>query len=215
MGGVLAAQNYRNIFATARYSLCLRASSEAGGDSFHNMKTSRVAHWFGLMLTMVAVQLPAQVTVTLEAGLPAKAISPDLMGIFFEDINYSADGGLYAELVQNRSFEYSADARKEWRSLTSWELVQRGGGAGSVEVATATPLNANNPHYAILSVVKPGDGVGLMNSGFDGIPLKAGERYEATLFFRAISGHPGLLTIRLENKTGAALGETTIQLQDG
>ena len=64
--------------------------------------------------------VPMSATVTLEAGQAAKPISPDLVGIFFEDINYSADGGLYAELVQNRSFEYSASDRREWNSLTAW-----------------------------------------------------------------------------------------------
>ena len=98
-------------------------------------------------------------TLTLELTQPGKAISPDLFGIFFEDINYSADGGLYAELVQNRSFEYSDRDNKDWNPLTAWELIQRDGGKGSVAVETNAPLNARNPHYAVLNVESAGAGL--------------------------------------------------------
>ena len=108
-------------------------------------------------------------TITVQAGVPGKPISPDLFGIFFEDLNYAADGGLYAELVQNRSFEYAMVEQPAWNNLTAWELQQRGG-QGSVTVEYGVPLNANNPHYAVLEIRKPGD-VALVNSGFDGIPV--------------------------------------------
>jgi alpha-N-arabinofuranosidase len=49
-----------------------------------------------------------------------KKISPDLFGLFFEDINYAADGGLYAELIQNRSFEYSPTDNRQWHPLSFW-----------------------------------------------------------------------------------------------
>jgi alpha-N-arabinofuranosidase len=53
-------------------------------------------------------------------GETRKKISPDLFGLFFEDINYSADGGLYAEMVQNRSFEYAPGSRRDWNSFSYW-----------------------------------------------------------------------------------------------
>lgn len=62
-------------------------------------------------------------------------------GVFFEDINYGADGGLYAELVQNRSFEHA-------ERLYAWALVNLEA-EGSATVETADPLNAKNPHYAM------------------------------------------------------------------
>ena len=68
-----------------------------------------------------------------------------------------ADGGLYAELVQNGSFEYSAADRPEWNALTGWELVRRGGRQDSVVVNNAQPLNTNNPNYAMLSVKNGAD----------------------------------------------------------
>src|SRR3954471_15788300 len=77
--------------------------------------------------------------ITIEAGEPGHAVSPLLHGIFFEDINYGADGGLYAELVQNRSFEHA-------ESLYAWSVVNRGA-EGGIDIATAEPLNAKNPHY--------------------------------------------------------------------
>jgi alpha-N-arabinofuranosidase len=67
-------------------------------------------------------------SVTVQADQP-RTISPDLFGIFFEDLNYAADGGLYAELIQNRSFEYQATEQPTWNNLTAWELVQRSGAA--------------------------------------------------------------------------------------
>src|SRR3954468_24058333 len=78
------------------------------------------------LLALSAFAAPANVlTVALDA--PAKPISPDLFGIFFEDLNYAADGGLYAELIQNRSFEYNATEQMDWSPFTAWTKVVRDG----------------------------------------------------------------------------------------
>ena len=147
------------------------------------------------------------VELTIRLDQPAKPISDHLFGIFFEDINYAADGGLYAELVQNRSFEYSPLDNRGWNPLTAWELVQRDGGKGSVEVEGNAPLHENNPHYAVLEV----DGtVGLSNVGFDGIAVKAGEEYNVSLFARQLRGAATPLLVRLENNEGVVLAETTL-----
>src|SRR5438309_520226 len=74
-----------------------------------------------------ATSQPAQAVITVRADQPGKPISPDLFGVFFEDLSYAADGGLYAELVQNRSFDYSPLDRPEWNATTGWEVVTRGG----------------------------------------------------------------------------------------
>lgn len=78
-------------------------------------------------------------TLTIDVSGPGKAISPDLFGIFFEDLNYAADGGLYAELVQNRSFEYSPTEQSTWHPLSFWELQKRGGGEGGVRWRKCDP----------------------------------------------------------------------------
>jgi alpha-L-arabinofuranosidase len=175
--------------------------------------------WLALLALAPASTLPAQAALTLSVDVtaPGKPISPDLFGIFFEDINYSADGGLYAELIQNRSFEYSPLARREWTNLTAWELTPRGG-RGDLDVDGAFPLHANNPHYAVLSVRDTGE-VALVNEGFDGVALRADEDYRLSFFARRLyaggrwdgkkSASPLPLVARLETREGAVLAETS------
>lgn len=136
-------------------------------------------------------------------------ISDHLFGIFFEDLNYAADGGLYAELIQNRSFEYSPADRKGWNPLTSWEYTNQEFGYGNISVETTSPLNNNNPHYILLSVEDEGhQGVGLTNSGFDGIPVRVGDKYNFSAYIRQISESPIPFEIRLQNKKGENCGES-------
>ena len=160
---------------------------------------------------------------TIQAGRPGKPISPDLMGVFFEDLNYAADGGLYAELVQNRSFEYSPAEQPDWHPLKFWELQKRGDGDGSITVANMRPIHPNNPHYVLLTVHTVGEGVGMANSGFDGIALQAGERYEASFWaYQAFMGRmwgrgdnskPMPVTLRLETTGGDVLAEASMQIK--
>lgn len=150
--------------------------------------------------------LPLLATLTV-AG-PAKPISPDLFGIFFEDLNYAADGGLYAELVQNRSFEYSSLDHGDWNGLTSWTLVKENGGEGRATVRTGSPINANNSHY--VSIYSEKGTVGLRNGGFDGIVLRKGESYDLSLFACAFAGKPAAITVRLEDSQGKVLAQTTL-----
>ena len=150
------------------------------------------------------------IAVKVDVAAPGKAVSPDLVGIFFEDLSHAADGGLYAELVQNRDFEYSAADRDGWTPLTAWQLVQRDGAQGSGAVETTAPLNENNSSYAVLTVEKAGGGVGLQNDGFDGFAVKAGDRYNLSLFARQLAGSASPLVVRLETKTGAVLAEARL-----
>jgi len=157
------------------------------------------------------------VQVIANAGKP---ISPDLFGIFFEDLSYAADGGLYAELVQNRSFEYQATEQLNWGPLTGWEFVRRGGGAGELLIDSSYPIYPTNPHSALIQVRNAGDGVGLSNAGFDGIPVKAGEKYDFSVFARLLNVGVGggsrpdgklPLSVRLETKGGAVLAEAEVE----
>lgn len=128
-------------------------------------------------------------------GANSKAISNKLVGIFFEDINYSADGGLYAELVENRDFEYNSGDRREWNATTSWSLV---GDGAKLTVETDNPIHANNSHYAVLNVSDP-SAVSFQNSGFDGIPVQKGQKYDLSLFLRQLSGKAGKVVVSLKD----------------
>lgn len=117
----------------------------------------------------------------------AKAISDMLIGVFFEDLNWAADGGLYAELVRNRDFEYEpADCRGQdpaWNATYAWSIK---GSGSTLEIAVEQPIHANNPHYAVL---KTGAlGAALVNTGFDGIPVRQGEAYDFSAFVRSPGG---------------------------
>jgi len=140
----------------------------------------------------------------------SKAISPDLIGVFFEDINYAADGGLYAELIQNRSFEYSPTDHSGWDSFTAWEYMTQGYGYGALSVETTSPVHPNNPHYAVLKIEEAGqEGIGVKNSGFDGIPVKAGQKYDFSVFIAQQDGSSMPMQVKLVNKKGETLGEAT------
>lgn len=130
---------------------------------------------------------PLKATIQVDAS-QGKSISDHLIGIFFEDINYAADGGLYAELVQNRDFEYSSKdgSRQGWDSNYAWSVT---GGQGSLEIATELPIHENNPHYAVLDVRQAG--AALQNDGYDGITLKKGEKYDFSCFARLADGGKG------------------------
>ena len=151
---------------------------------------------------------PIKATVTAQPE-ETKEISDLLIGIFFEDINYSADGGLYAELIQNRDFEYDPSDRegdKNWNSTHSWKLE---GENATFTISTSDPIHPNNPHYAVLKTNQPG--AALTNTGFDGIALKAGEKYDFSLFARIPEGSKsGKLLVRLVDADGTVQGETTV-----
>lgn len=137
-----------------------------------------------------------------------KPISTNLIGIFFEDINYSADGGLYAELVQNRDFEYSNLDRGEWNSKSFWTLQGEG---AEWEISTENPLHANNSHYSVISSKK---GFSLENSGFDGITVKKGERYDISLFGKTMNGKNQKLSVKIKSG-GKVLASTSFKISSG
>jgi Alpha-L-arabinofuranosidase len=139
----------------------------------------------------------------------SKKISDKLIGAFFEDISYAADGGLYAELIQNRDFEYALSDKdgqdKTWNSTKSWSL---NGSNGMLCIDSISPIHPNNMHYAVLKINTPG--ARLVNEGFDGIALKAGDKYDFSVFVRNADGKGKKLLIRLIGVKGEVYGETTV-----
>jgi alpha-L-arabinofuranosidase len=147
-----------------------------------------------------------------------KKISADLLGLFFEDINYSADGGLYAELIQNRSFEYNPTEQGNWNPYSFWQYISPGFSYGRICVETTNPIHPNNPHYMVLDIEHIGHeakyvgetGVGLKNSGFDGIVIRKGDKYNFSMFAKQFSDQPVTLTVSLQSPKGEKLAENTI-----
>ena len=133
------------------------------------------------ILTFAVIALAA--SLNIESAQPMKApkggkpISDELLGIFFEDISYAADGGLYAELIQNRDFEYTADDHRDWNAKTAWRLE---GNGTTWDIETKAPIHKNNAHYSTLKTITPG--AKLINEGWDGITLEKGKKYNLSLF---------------------------------
>jgi alpha-L-arabinofuranosidase len=165
----------------------------------------------GLQCILVLALLLPPVTAFTRPPENGKKISADLFGVFFEDINYAADGGLYAELVQNRSFEYTPTEAPGWNPLTSWEYLSEGFSYGTITVETTSPVHVNNPHYVVLNVEHLGTkGTGLKNSGFDHMVIRAGDTYDLSLFARTLSKAPMTLSASLRKPDGKIIAENTI-----
>lgn len=144
----------------------------------------------------------------VDAAGPTKKISKDQYGIFYEDINRAADGGLYAELVQNRSFEYAKADNASYTGLTSWSKSERGGAAGTIAVVNDEQrLNEMNRNYLKLDLTAPGSGEGsgvaLTNSSYNtGLNIEAGKSYRFSAFARRSADNTRPLRIRLEDAGG-------------
>ncbi|MBQ9231832.1 MAG: alpha-N-arabinofuranosidase [Prevotella sp.] len=150
--------------------------------------------FLGVALFAATLGANAQRAMTAPAG--GKAISDELIGIFFEDISSAADGGLYAELVQNGSFEYSPVERDGWGPGTAWQTIRPGHSLGYTETRMDNSIHPNNPTYMRLNIervkeyydYKGWKGFGLQNNGFDGISVKAGAKYDFSAFLRNFKG---------------------------
>src|ERR1051325_1410558 len=112
--------------------------------------------FFAFLLLFAVVQ--AQ-DITVQVNKPGAAIPKTLFGLFFEDINFGADGGLYPERVKNRSFEFP-------NPMMGWKQVERGGAKGALQVYDlTTESDAPNSHYLRIRVDTPGEGFGVSNEG--------------------------------------------------
>ncbi len=144
----------------------------------------------------------ADAKVTVDVGRPGHAISPTLFGIFFEDINLSADGGLYPELVRNRSFE-DADTPQYW----TFASADAGGSAAisAADVQARPPVPPLNPFNRKSLCVTAHGAFTLRNDGYWGMDIVQGRRYSLRLAARALGGFAGPLKIRLVGNNGAEL----------
>lgn len=136
----------------------------------------------------------ADYTLQIDASAKVHDISDLLMGIFIEDINFAADGGLYAEKIVNRSFEFTEIARK--KQMYGWQTI----GTIDTEVVIndlAGCLNENNTNYLVMTNTS-GEAAGVANNGFlDGLSVVEGETYDFSLYAKAPDGYQGPLTINI------------------
>jgi alpha-L-arabinofuranosidase len=162
------------------------------------MRTGKNISPFVLLLltVLLAISSKAQespkATLTVRTDKPGISTSPMLYGIFFEEINCAGDGGLYAEMIRNRSFEESDKP-------DFWSLVVNGSAKGFMTVDTAQPLSSENRHSLRLTVTQVQNGsVGVANSGYWGIPVSKGSEYELSFYARCSEGFEGPVSVTLQ-----------------
>lgn len=135
----------------------------------------------------------AQNVMELNVAKKGAPIQPTMYGLFFEDINYAADGGLYAEMIKNRSFEFP-------QSFMGWDIF------GKVELRTDEAPFERNPHYVRLSPAgHEHKHTGLQNEGFFGVSTKKGEQYRFSVWARVPQGGKSSITVEFVNT--ASMGE--------
>lgn len=137
-----------------------------------------------------------------------RAISTDLWGIFFEDISYSGDGGLNADLVQNGAFEYNRADSAEWSNYSFWRKIVPDGSFAAFCIHDIDPVAVENPHYATVEIEQAP--AALDNTGWDGMVFHAGETYDFTAWMRVRSGSAMPVTVSLHGDDGSIISETTI-----
>lgn len=171
------------------------------------MKNLLVASLFAVVFSARPAALPARIEVQVDK--PGHKISPTLWGIFFEDINCSADGGVYSELVRNRSFEDSEQPKY-------WSPVANGTGKGELLVVTNSPSSAAKEGYnrralqVRISQADESNPVGVANDGYWGIAVHEGAKYDLSLFARGADGFEGPLEATLQSAEGKVYARQSI-----
>lgn len=138
----------------------------------------------------------------IKANAPTGEVQATMWGIFFEDINLGADGGIYAEMIKNRSFEF-------YEPMMGWRVRQNKFNEGSVLVVNRKEASISNPRYLKVTKRNAGDSLGITNEGFRGMGIKNGLRYDFSMLYRMPAD--GLkLKIQLISNTGKIIGEAAL-----
>lgn len=156
----------------------------------------------------VRAQSAAPTRITVQADKPGAAVPKTLFGLFFEDINFAADGGLYPELVKNKSFELP-------EPLLGWQALKGGAALETYQVRTEGAASPASPHYLRLTAKAASPDAGISNEGFRGMGMKQGEEYTLTLLARRVAGPVQHLRVVLEGDKGATLAESRLALPTG
>jgi len=154
-----------------------------------------------LYTNSVIAQQP--ITLTIQPAKPIAPIQSTMWGIFFEDINFAADGGLYAELVKNRSFEFPMP-------MMGWNEIEEKGNTSSTLIINHGKENTSNLRYASVSVNIKSGVYGLSNEGFRGIGIYAGKKYNFSCVVKKENNAAIKIKVQLVNSSGKIIGETIL-----
>ncbi|MBZ4042432.1 alpha-L-arabinofuranosidase C-terminal domain-containing protein [Flavobacterium hibisci] len=189
---ILQGQNVKGTVTEVEWSLVNSLIKNMEASKFRDKQNDASPKSDSILFTGLK-PVTAQISITTK---DPKKISNMLTGVFFEDINYAADGGLYGELIQNRGFEYTVHDKKgsdeKWNATMAW--------SGDFKIAKENPIHLNNPNYA---VVTKGT---ISNTGFDGIPLKANEKYDFSVFAKGAG-----FVVKLKSASGETLAEASLK----
>jgi len=157
----------------------------------------------GLLLSPGIAEAQKNNVIKVETKTITAKIAPTMWGVFFEDINMGADGGIYAELVKNRSFEF-------FRPLMGWTASGAKVKEGDLLILNRTPVHTANPRFLRATVRNTAQGdAGLKNEGFRGMGIKQGLRYDFSVLYR--QQQAGIrLHIQLLNSSGKVIGDTIL-----
>jgi alpha-L-arabinofuranosidase len=149
---------------------------------------------------LISTNLMAQKStpVVVKVNQPKADIQPTMWGIFFEDINFAADGGIYAELVKNRSFEFS-------NPLMGWKILKPDTTTG-VLIINQSEINPVNPRFARITMAEGEPAFGLSNAGFRGMGIKQGMTYHFSALARQLSGSLVKMRLQLVNSKDQVIG---------
>jgi alpha-L-arabinofuranosidase len=197
-------------------------------------KTDQLSLLISTVVGLTATDESAIPIITIDATAPQRTVSPEMYGIFFEEINHAGEGGLYAEMVQNRDMEAcnipigwrtegdEVVTPQGWRTpvwfkndLPGWTYLAKGDVEGSMKLDDEQPLNDRNPHSLKLTITKmgkPEEGnlCGIANSGYWGMNIVKGDWYDVCFYARADQNRSVGLVFSLENDEGKGCARATI-----
>ena len=159
-----------------------------------------------LPLGLFSQQQPGTAVINVDVAHPGAAISPQMFGIFFEDINFGADGGLYPELVKNRSFEFNQPLAG-WHEIMAVNAKGIEASKGELDIRTDDPLNASNPHYLRVRVYE--SGYGFYNTGLRGIGVESGAEYRFSAYVRGDG--PKTIRATITDESGKEIGSGKLE----
>jgi alpha-L-arabinofuranosidase len=175
------------------------------------MRGKTFASTLGTLCLLAAIASPAQSgdspnpVLTIQANHPVAKVSPGLYGLMTEEINYSYEGGLYAEMIRNRTFQ------SDWSGVPYWILFENGASKAKMEIDKTTGPSAALPHSLRLEVANAASGneAGILNGGYWGIPLQPNQAYHGSFFAKADSTGPVTISL-VSDQTNKTLATATV-----